>query len=194
MADGVARTRESHGDSCILATTSSSCSLDRPGQGSPGEDAHQVHRNSAVPRMSLMGLAAFAASAPARAKCLVGGSLPREPAAGFGREYRRGRDGGQAHAGLFDGFQVGVKPHPRRRAGDGDVHLVSRDESLVGRAAARSWRREDDRGQDLVALEHVSTRRDAKVLHRDLAGPLWPCDHAPGVQGDERGNRVGRGR
>ena len=120
--------------------------------------------------------------------------LPASHCAGFGGELGRRSDGAKADAGRFDRLAVASKLHPRAGADDGDVHLVPRNEPLVGRAALGGGGGKTSVTSNSPGCSTFLPGRRAELLDLHLALPLGTGDDARRAVGDQRGNRIGRGR
>ena len=153
-------------------------------------------RYSAVPRMSLIGVATFLASSPACGEASLGrAACPASHSAGLVGEHRRRGDRRQGDAGRFDLVAGRVQLHPRRRADHGDVHFVAGNEPLVGRAAAGPWRRRKiSRRPDSPGCSTFRPGPVQKSRPCTLRWPSGPAMSALSRPGDQRRNRVGRRR
>ena len=166
------------------------------GQRSFGEDADQVH--------AILGGAAHVGDRrgdvawPVRRRgqrCLPWPACPPASCAASAANCGVGATAPRPMRACFDRFAVGGKLHPRAGADDGDVHLVARDEPLVGRAA--TWRLAAERRASRATRPAASTflpGRGAELLDLDLALAFRPGNDARRAMGDQSGNRVGRGR
>ena len=117
--------------------------------------------------MSVMGFAAALAISAAAADALVVHRLAGQPLAGLANEQRRRRDRRQRDARRAE--DAVFERHRYARAGDGDIHLVARDEAQIARAGVRLRRRQMQRNQQLARRSALRPGAGAEILHRHFA-------------------------
>ena len=132
-------------------------------------------RYSAVPRLSLIGLAAWLATSPASANWLRVAGLPASHLAASGQSSGVGATAASAtracsilSPAAFSSTQAAAPDH-------GDIHFVARNESQVGRARVLGRGGKFERGQNFAAAQHVSARRVQNSATAHAAAPLGPA-------------------